>query len=87
MERSRWRPFAPHASRVASALAIISKAVFEKLAPGGQPGAILAIDNYASTHKSLEALLDRGALFLVTVRPPAAAIKPWKIAKGNLVRR
>ncbi len=63
---------------MASALAIISKAVFEKLAPGAQPGAVLALDQYASTHKSLEVLGEGGALFLVTVRPPDEQL--WLVA-------
>jgi hypothetical protein len=52
-------------------LAIISKAVFEKMAPKGvQPGNLVATDRYLSKVKSLEVLKEGGALFLVTVRPP-----------------
>ncbi|MBA3540049.1 MAG: TIGR02996 domain-containing protein, partial [Deltaproteobacteria bacterium] len=61
-----------------SALAIVSKAVFEKLAGGAQPGAVLALDQYASTHKSLETLAGGGTLFLVTVRPPDEQL--WLVA-------
>ncbi len=61
-----------------SALAIISKAVFEKVARGAQLGATLPLDHYASTHKSLEVLAEGGALFLVTVRPPDEEL--WLVA-------
>jgi uncharacterized protein (TIGR02996 family) len=51
-----------------SALAIISKAIFEKL-PETDLGAVVGFDRYASTHKTLDTLADGGALYLVTVRP------------------
>jgi hypothetical protein len=60
-----------------SALAIVSKAVFEKLAKakgGAELGDVLGIDRYASTHASLDTLGDGGSLFLVTVRPPSEAL-------------
>jgi uncharacterized protein (TIGR02996 family) len=60
---------------VTSALAIVSKAVFEKLAgKGAEPGAVLGIDRYTSKHAALEGLAEGGALFLVTVRPPDEAL-------------
>ncbi len=55
---------------MADMMAIISKAVFEKAAPGAAPGQSLTLDRYGSTHKSLESLGEGGDLYLVTVRPP-----------------
>lgn len=58
---------------MASVMAIVSKSVFEKLVKQAEPvdvGAVLGIDRYNSTHKSLTTLRDGGHLFLVTVRPP-----------------
>jgi len=55
---------------MASVLALISKAVFEKQAPGAKLGATLGMDRYVSAGKGLAPLADGGALFLVTVRPP-----------------
>lgn len=63
---------------MASALAIVSKAVFEKQAPGAEVGAVVAMERYAATPKQLEALADGGALFLVTVRPPDEQL--WLVA-------
>src|SRR4051812_42446122 len=63
---------------MSSALAIVSKAVFEKQAAGASPGAVLALDHYASTHATLASLADGGALFLVTVRPPDEQL--WLVA-------
>ncbi len=57
---------------MASILAIISKAVFEPIARaagGAKPGTVLSLDRYTSTHPSLDALAEGGALFLVTARP------------------
>ncbi|NMO14711.1 hypothetical protein HPC49_33235 [Pyxidicoccus fallax] len=59
-------------------LAIISKAVFEKEAPGKQPGDVLPMDRYRSNSKYLEPLAQGGRLFLVTVRPPNEAL--WLVA-------
>lgn len=64
-----------------SVLAIVSKAVFEKLSKqhgGAEVGTVLPLDAYASTHKSLAPLADGGALFLVTVRPPDERL--WLVA-------
>jgi tetratricopeptide (TPR) repeat protein len=63
---------------MASVLAIISKAQFEKEHAGARVGQVLPIDRYRSTHASLEPLQDGGALFLVTVRPPHEAL--WLVA-------
>ncbi|MDY7230845.1 hypothetical protein [Hyalangium rubrum] len=59
-------------------LAIISKAVFEKEAPGSKPGDVLTLDRYRSASRHLEPLKSGGRLFLVTVRPPAEAL--WLVA-------
>lgn len=61
-----------------SALAIVSKAVFEKQATGTGLGGVLALDHYDSHHKSLAGLADGDALFLVTVRPPDEQL--WLVA-------
>jgi hypothetical protein len=57
---------------MASVLAIVSKAVFEKMIRGtaAKPGDVLPVDRYTSTNPGLEPLRDGGSLFLVTVRPP-----------------
>ena len=60
-----------------SAMAIVSKAVFEKLAKAkgrAELGDVLGIDRYASTHATLHTLAEGGSLFLVTVRPPDEAL-------------
>ncbi len=56
---------------MASILAIISKAVFEKMTKGASPkiGDVLPIELYASQNAALRPLEDGGSLFLVTVRP------------------
>jgi hypothetical protein len=59
-------------------LAIISKAVFEKVASGRKPGAVLPLDKYSSASRHLEPLKSGGRLFLVTVRPPKEAL--WLVA-------
>lgn len=55
---------------MADALAIISRAEFEKIA-GKDPklGVAHTISRYDSTHKALDTLASGGALYLVTVRP------------------
>ena len=63
---------------MSSALAIVSKAVFEKQALGASVGAVLALDHYDSLHVTLDGLAEGGALFLVTVRPPKEAL--WLVA-------
>jgi hypothetical protein len=56
---------------MASVLAIVSKAVFEKQARRDVDlGAVIGLDRYASSHKAFEAVADGGAIFMVTVRPP-----------------
>jgi uncharacterized protein (TIGR02996 family) len=56
-------------------MAIISKAVFEKLA-GKAPavGTRLDLDRYVSANKNLDRLGEGGKLYLVTVRPPDEAL-------------
>ncbi|MBA3541960.1 MAG: hypothetical protein H0T79_20255, partial [Deltaproteobacteria bacterium] len=61
-----------------SAMAIVSKAVFEKLVAQPQVGAVVELDRYKSTHRTLETLGEGGALFLVTVRPPDEQL--WLVA-------
>lgn len=68
-------------------MAVVSKAVFEKLAPDADVGDVLAIDRYESSHKALEALEeDDSKLFLFTVRPPKE--KLWLVALlGDLAHK
>ena len=58
---------------MASVMAIVSKAVFDKQArAAGKPvglGDVWPVDAYNSAHKALAPLGEGGALFLVTVRP------------------
>jgi len=64
---------------MADVMAIVSKAVFEKLA-GKAPviGAKLLMDRYVSANKALAHVAGGGKLFLVTVRPPNEAL--WLVA-------
>ena len=62
---------------MASVMAIVSKAVFEKAARGLELGDVWETDEYASRHKTLDALADGGDMFLVTVRPPE---RLWLVA-------
>jgi uncharacterized protein (TIGR02996 family) len=64
---------------VADMMAIVSKAVFEKVA-GKNPtvGSQLRMDRYVSANKTLEPLSAGGKLYLVTVRPPDEAL--WLVA-------
>lgn len=54
---------------MASVLALISKAAFEKAYPNARLGSVLELDHYASSHVGLRPLADGGDLYLVTVRP------------------
>jgi uncharacterized protein (TIGR02996 family) len=54
---------------MASVLSILSKHVFEKLAPGAKVGEVLAIASYTGTRGALARLEEGGSLYLVTVRP------------------
>ncbi|HEY0253825.1 MAG TPA: hypothetical protein VGC41_19980, partial [Kofleriaceae bacterium] len=63
---------------MASCIAIISKAVFEKQAAGTGEGDVVALAEYAATPKQLDVLGDGDALFLVTVRPPDERL--WLVA-------
>jgi hypothetical protein len=59
---------------MASVLALISKAVFEKLSTWKQVGEIVPLDRYTSKHAAFEQLAAKDALFLVTVRPKGAML-------------
>ncbi len=64
---------------MAHLMAVISKAVFEKTAPGTKIGDVLPIDRYTSSNKALADLGEDGTkLFLFTVRPPDE--KLWLVA-------
>lgn len=54
-----------------SVLAIVSKAVFEKMVPKNvKLGTVVETDRYLSNNKAFEKLEKGDAIFLVTVRPP-----------------
>jgi hypothetical protein len=59
-------------------MAIVSKAVFEREAPGARPGQVLPMRVYRSASRHLERLDKESRLFLVTVRPPNEAL--WLVA-------
>lgn len=59
-------------------MAIVSKAVFEREAPGAKLGGVLPMRVYRSASKHLTKLDDKSRLFLVTVRPPNEAL--WLVA-------
>ena len=60
-------------------MAVISKAVFEKMTKTAAVGDVLAIDRYTTSNPALESLGDEGArLFLFTVRPPDEQL--WLVA-------
>ncbi|MFT3699573.1 MAG: TIGR02996 domain-containing protein [Kofleriaceae bacterium] len=63
---------------MASVVAIISKAIFEKQAAGKSEGDVVALAEYAATPKQLDELGEGDALYLVTVRPPDEAL--WLVA-------
>ena len=63
---------------MASIMAIVSKAIFDKEAKGLTPGALWPTARYASQNKGLASLADGGDLYLVTVRPPDEAL--WLVA-------
>jgi hypothetical protein len=69
-----------------SVLAIISKAVFEKMVPKGVAvGDVVATDRYVSSQAAFAQLGKGDALFLVTVRPPKEAL--WLVAVLSGVKR
>jgi hypothetical protein len=70
---------------MASVLAIVSKAVFEKLAPDAAPGSVVATDRYVSSHKAFSQLAKGDSIFLVTVRPPDERL--WLVAILDKPRR
>jgi hypothetical protein len=56
---------------MSSVLAIVSKALFEKMVPKDvKLGAVVDTNQYMSNNKTFDGLKDGGAIFLVTVRPP-----------------
>ena len=60
---------------MSSVLAIVSKALFEKMVPKAVDlGAVVDTDSYMSNNKTFDGLKDGGAIFLVTVRPPKEAL-------------
>ena len=63
---------------MADMMAIVSKAVFEREAPGARPGQVLPMRVYRSASRHLERLDKESRLFLVTVRPPNEAL--WLVA-------
>lgn len=63
---------------MSSVLAIVSKALFEKMVPKDvKLGAVVEIDRYSSSNKAFEGVAKGGAIFLVTVRPPSE--KLWLV--------
>lgn len=63
---------------MSSVLAIVSKALFEKMVPKDvKLGAVVDIDRYTSSNKAFEGVAKGGAIFLVTVRPPSE--KLWLV--------
>jgi hypothetical protein len=64
---------------MASILAIVSKALFEKMVPKDvKPGTVVDTDRYLSNNKTFDRLKEGGAVFMVTVRPPDE--KLWLVA-------
>jgi uncharacterized protein (TIGR02996 family) len=59
-------------------MAIVSKAIFEKLAKGASPGTVVPLDRYNSANKALDPLGSGGRLFLLTVRPEKERL--WLVA-------
>jgi hypothetical protein len=56
---------------MSSVLAIVSKALFEKMVPKDvKLGSVVDTDSYMSNNKTFDGLKGGGAIFLVTVRPP-----------------
>jgi hypothetical protein len=64
---------------MASVLAIVSKALFEKMVPKDvKLGTVVDVDRYVSNNKTFDGLAKGGAIFMVTVRPPDE--KLWLVA-------
>jgi hypothetical protein len=65
---------------MANVMAIVSKAVFDKMLGKTKPklGDVLATNQYVSNNPRLESVKGGGALFLVTVRPPNEDL--WLVA-------
>src|SRR5215212_2784547 len=63
---------------MSNVLAIVSKAVFEKIVPKTvSAGDVVPIDRYTSSHAAFEKVAG-DAIFLVTVRPPGETL--WLVA-------
>jgi hypothetical protein len=63
---------------MSSVLAIVSKALFEKMVPKNVAlGTVVDTNQYVSSNKTFDALSEGGAIFLVTVRPPSE--KLWLV--------
>ncbi len=63
---------------MSSVLAIVSKALFEKMVPKDvKLGVVVDTNEYTSSNKTFEGLKKGGAIFLVTVRPPSE--KLWLV--------
>lgn len=62
---------------MASVMAIVSKAVFDKMAKGAALGDVIETDRYVSKHAAFEELGDGDAIFLVTVKPGDTL---WRVA-------
>ena len=63
---------------MASVLAIVSKALFDKMVPKDVAlGAVVDTDRYRSSNKAFDGLSKGDAIFLVTVRPPSE--KLWLV--------
>jgi len=64
---------------MASVLAIVSKALFDKMVPKDvKLGTVVETDRYLSNNKAFDRLKEGGAVFMVTVRPPDE--KLWLVA-------
>ena len=55
---------------MASVLAIVSKALFEKMGKDMKVGTVIDTDRYVTSNKTFDGIEDGDAIFLVTVRPP-----------------
>lgn len=64
---------------MASVMAIVSKALFEKMVPKGVSlGTVVEVDRYVSANKAFDSLGSGNSIFMVTVRPPDE--KLWLVA-------
>jgi hypothetical protein len=68
-----------------SVLAIISRAIFEKMSPRSAVGDVVETDRYVSSQPAFTKLAPGDAIFLVTVRPPDERL--WLVAVLEGVER